>query len=190
MTLIAPLNVPQPVKLRIEDYELLLRAGTFSHLAKTELIEGVIVEMNSQYRRHSFAKNELTYRLRRALEALGSSYSAQSETTVAMPPHAAPEPDIVVTSAPQGDGYVPLESVALLVEVSDSTISFDLGTKAEMYAAHGVPEYWVVDLPAAQIHQLWQPLGNRFQRSRSHSVGDVLQSAVIAELRIETRGIL
>lgn len=72
MTLIAPLNVPQPVKLRIEDYELLLRAGTFAHLAKTELIDGVIVEMDAQYRRHSFAKNELTYRLRRALEALGS----------------------------------------------------------------------------------------------------------------------
>ena len=190
MTLIAPLNVPQPVKLRIEDYELLLRAGTFSHLAKTELIEGVIVEMNSQYRRHSFAKNELTYRLRRALEALGSPYLAQSETTVALPPHAAPEPDIVVTSAPQGDGYVPLESVALLVEVSDSTISFDLGARAEMYAAHGIPEYWVVDLPAAQIHQLWQPLEGRFQSSRSIAVGETLRSVKLPDLVIETDGIL
>jgi len=190
VTLIAPLNVPQPVKLRIEDYELLLRAGTFSHLAKTELIEGVIVEMNSQYRRHSFAKNELTYRLRRALEALGSPYSAQSETTVALPPYSAPEPDVVLTSAPRGDGYVPLESVALLIEVSDSTISFDLGAKAAMYAAHGVPEYWVVDLPAAQIHQLWHPSEGTYQDRRSIAVGGPVQSLTLTDLTIETNGIL
>lgn len=190
MTLIAPLNVPRPVKLRIEDYELLLRAGTFSHLAKTELIEGVIVEMNAQYRRHSFAKNELTYRLRRALEALGSPYSAQSETTVALPPYGAPEPDVVLTSAPQGDGYVPVESVALLIEVSDSTISYDLGTKAMVYAAHGIPEYWVVDLPAAQIHQLWQPAESGFRNSRSVAVGEPLRSVTLPDLSIETNGIL
>lgn len=190
MTLIAPLNVPQPVKLRIEDYELLLRAGTFAHLAKTELIDGVIVEMDAQYRRHSFAKNELIYRLRRALEALGSPYSAQSETTVALPPYGAPEPDVVLTDAPQGDGYVPLESVALLIEVSDSTISYDLGPKAVMYATHGIPEYWVVDLPAAQIHQFWQPAEGSYRNSRSSAVGKALHSATLPALTIETDGIL
>lgn len=41
--------------------------------------------------------------------------------------------------------------VVLLIEVADSTVAYDLGTKA----AGGIPEYWVVDLPghAVVVHQ-------------------------------------
>ncbi|MEG3149204.1 Uma2 family endonuclease [Sphingomonas sp. ZT3P38] len=107
-----------------------------------------------------------------------------------MPPYGAPEPDVVLTDAPQGDGYVPLESVALLIEVSDSTISYDLGPKAVMYATHGIPEYWVVDLLAAQIHQFWQPAEGAYQNSRSSTVGEALHSATLPAATIETDGIL
>jgi hypothetical protein len=67
----APSGEPQPFKLRVEDYELLERAGAFNG-ARVELIEGMVVEISSQQRPHSFTKNELSYRLRRALEAMDS----------------------------------------------------------------------------------------------------------------------
>jgi Uma2 family endonuclease len=39
------------------------------------------------------------------------------------------------------------EDILLIVEVSDSSLKFDLGTKAQLYAETGVLEYWIVDIP-------------------------------------------
>ena len=33
----------------------------------------------------------------------------------------------------------------LVIEVSDSSLAYDLRVKAPLYARHGVPDYWVVD---------------------------------------------
>ena len=190
MTVIQPVNVPQPVKLTIEQYELLERSGAFEAYAKTELIEGAIYAMQGQFRRHSFAKNELNYRLRRKLEEMGSNLLSQSEATVGMPPSSAPEPDIVLTSDPQGEGYVPLRSVALVVEISDSSIAFDLNEKAALYARHGVAEYWVLDLPAATLHQLWRPTKLGYEEGRSLAIGGSVESVTIPGLTVETDGLL
>lgn len=190
MTVIEPINVPRPVKLNIEQFELLDRSGAFDGYAKTELIEGAIYAMQGQFRPHSYAKNELTYRLRRRLEEMGSHLLPQSEPTVAMPPSSAPEPDIVVTSEPKGESYVPLGSVALVVEVSDSSIAFDLNDKAALYARHHVPEYWVLDIAAAAIHQFWAPGEAGYGEGRSVDLGNPIESVTIAGLAIESDGLI
>jgi Uma2 family endonuclease len=59
-----------------------------------------------------------------------------------------PEPDLVVLR----ESFVELkarpqpENVLLVIEVADSTLSFDLATKAPLYARAGIPEYWVLDV--------------------------------------------
>lgn len=190
MTAIQPVNVPQPVKLTIEQFELLDRSGAFDGYAKTELIEGAIYAMQGQFRPHAFAKDELAYRLRRALEDLGSGLLPLTEVTVGMPPLSAPEPDICLTSEPRGQGYVPLESVALAIEIADSTASFDLGQKAPLYAKHGIPEYWVVELPTGMIHQYWNPAEDGYREARSGRLGERLESRTIGSLAVETDGLI
>ncbi len=190
VTVIQPINVPLPVKLTVEQFELLDRSGAFDRYAKTELIEGAIYAMQGQFRPHSFAKNELTYRLRRSLEALGSDLLPQSEPTVAMPPVNAPEPDIVVTNAPKGDGYTPLESVVLAVEIADSTAAFDLGTKAALYSRQGIPEYWVLEIPATTLHQFWNPTESGYREGRSIAIGERIESITIPGLAVESDGLI
>jgi Uma2 family endonuclease len=41
--------------------------------------------------------------------------------------------------------------VLLVVEVADSSLRFDQDTKAALYAAHGIPEMWLVDLRARRL---------------------------------------
>lgn len=190
MAIIQPLNVPQPVKLTLEQFELLERSGAFDSYAKTELIEGAIYAMQGQFRAHSYAKNELTYRLRRALEELWSALLPQSEPTVAMPPLSAPEPDIVLTDAPKGEGYVPLDSVALVVEIADSSVLFDMREKASLYAKHGVAEYWILEIPAGAIHQLWSPSPEGYRESRSAQIGGRIESTTISGLAVESDGLI
>ena len=187
MTEQRPLNTqPIPVKLRIEDYLLLDKAGAFADYAKTELIEGEIFFINAQHRPHALAKMELYDALRDALRALGSGLRPIVEASVAMPDHSAPEPDIVLTSEASGPGLVPLASVALVVEVSDTTLETDLGRKAELYARHGVPEYWVADLEARVIHGMWSPQGDAYSGSSEHPFGERVAVRTIAGLTVET----
>jgi Uma2 family endonuclease len=177
-----------PIKLRIEDYWRLYEAGAFDDYGKTELIDGRVYAMNPQHRRHMRVKCELVFRLRLALEAIGSTLFV-GEGTVAMPPSDAPEPDIVLTSEPEGDGPVPLSSVALLVEVGDSTVRFDLEQMADRYALHGVPEYWVVDVNARVIHQMWTPESGTYSNRRKVRLGERIEAVTIDALGVETSAI-
>ncbi len=60
-----------------------------------------------------------------------------------------PEPDPVVLAKPSRefeDANPRPGDLRLVVEISDSTVGFDLTTKAELYARAGIVEYWVVDI--------------------------------------------
>ena len=190
MTVIQPINVPQMVKLTIEQFELLDRSGAFDGYAKTELIEGAIYAMQGQFRPHSFAKSELAFRLWTALKAIESPLMPIVEGSVAMPPVSVPEPDISVTAAPRGKGYIPLDSVALAVEVSDSTAAIDLKDKATLYASKGVPEYWVLEIPAAMLHQFWNPAAGGYLEGRSVPIGERIESVTVPGLAVESDGLI
>ena len=183
MTEHLPFNTaPLPVKLRIEDYLALDGLGAFADYAKTELIDGEILFMNAQHRPHARVKMELYDRLRDALAILGSALRPIVEVSISVPPHSVPEPDIVLTSEPDGDGLVPLASVALIVEVADTTLVSDLGRKAHVYARHGIPEYWVADVNARVIHQMWRPRGEVYDERREVAFGERIEAATIAGL--------
>ena len=175
-----------PIKLRIEDYLRLHEAGAFERYAKTELIDGLVYAMTPQHRPHGFAKDELAYRLRRALEALGSNLHVATEQSVAMAPHNQPEPDIILTTEPRGPGAIPGSSVALLVEIAATSLDYDLSHKAPVYASLGVAEYWVLDVNAGVIHQMWSPQGDAYAERREVGVGERIEAAMIEGLAVET----
>ena len=54
------------------------------------------------------------------------------------------------------------DDVLLLIEVGDTTLRFDLGEKAQLYATHGILEYWVVDLVANRVWCHRHPRGTQY----------------------------
>ena len=174
-----------PIKLRVKDYLLLAEAGLLIDNGKTQLIDGILYEMSPQHRPHWYAKNEMTYRLRRALEAMSSTLYVGSEGSVMLSEVDLLEPDIIVTGEPMGTGPIPLASVRLLVEIADSTRILDFGIKAQRYAAAGVPEYWVLDISRAIIRQLWEPRQKDYSRNRDVGFGSSAQAATILGLHVD-----
>lgn len=179
-------NVPTRVKLRVEDYLSLDRDGAFEGYGKTELIDGEVVYMNAQHRPHARIKSRLYVALSNALSDRPERLEALVEGSVSVPPHNVPEPDITITSEPDGRGLIPLTSVRLIIEVSDTTLHSDLKQKSGIYAAHGVPEYWVADVNGRVLHQMWSPEGSDYQERRLHNFGDPITATTIADLTIET----
>ena len=187
MTELLPLNTsPLPVKLRVEDYLLLDDSGAFQPYRKTELIDGEVYFVNAQHRPHALAKAELYDALRDALRTRGSPLRPLTEASIALSAHDAPEPDIVLTSEPKGEGLIPVGSVALVVEISDTTLSSDLKRKAMIYARAGIPEYWVADVNMKVIHQMWAPEGEAYAERREIAFGEAIDAITIEGLSIAT----
>ena len=174
------------VKLRVEDYATLDRHGAFAPYIATELIDGLVYELSPQYRPHGFIKDELAYRIRRALESIGSTLHVATEQSVEIVPYSEPQPDIALTSEPRGQGPIPVGSISLIVEVSVTTLSFDKTEKAMLYAAASVPEYWVVDVTARVIHQMWMPQDETYAERRAVAFGERIVATTIDGLAVET----
>ncbi|WP_066480980.1 MULTISPECIES: Uma2 family endonuclease [unclassified Sphingomonas] len=175
-----------PIKLRVEDYGLLQRSHELEPYGRTELIDGDIYAMSPQYRPHGYAKDELAYRMRRALEKLALDVHVATDQSITLSAHSEPQPDIILTTEPRGEGPIPGGTVRLIVEVADTTVRFDLDAKAGVYATAGVAEYWVVDVNARIIYRMTTPTGETYGVTTTHPFGDAIEAATIAGLRIDT----
>ena len=166
---------------------LLNDSGAFDAVAKVELIDGEVVRMNAQYQRHAYLKSEIAFLVRNALTDLDGTWTTLVEVAVALPPSDMPEPDVVILRGAPGRGPVPVDRVALLIEVSDTTADTDLGEKAALYARFGVAEYWVLDDRAGRIVRFAQPSdAGLFREIVEVSIGEPLAAATISGLSINT----
>ena len=119
-------------------------AGVFGHDVRLELIEGRIFEIMGQGSRHSTLASVIADMLR---DAARKRFAVREEKPVQIAADSQPIPDILVLEGRQTDynDHQPApEETALVVEVSVTTVEFDLGSKALQYARAGIREYWVV----------------------------------------------
>lgn len=178
-------TTPEKARLRVEDFLLLDESGAFADYTKSELIDGEIYVMNAQHSWHARTKTLLAVEFNMALRALGSDLEAWNEASTRVSDYSLPETDVVLTRH-RGRGVVPLESVALLVEVSDSTLDIDLGRKLRIYAEAGVPEYWVIDLNGGRAMRMWEPSGSGYAQRDETPLGERVESATIGGLAVAT----
>jgi Uma2 family endonuclease len=92
-----------------------------------------------------------------------------------------PQPDIALLK-PRSDSYTrshpAIADVLLVVEVADTTLAFDIGTKVPLYARCGIPEVWVVDLNAKAVRVFRDPAADGHRTSLSLS-GDQSAGATL-----------
>lgn len=187
MTELLPVNTRHHrMKLTAEAFELLNQHGAFAAYRKTELIDGDIYFVNAQHRPHGMVKMRLYDALRDELKRIGSDYRPVAEFTLSLSPTDRPEPDLMLTNQPDGAGFVPLASVPLVIEVSDTTLRVDLGKKLRRYAKAGIPEYWVADVNGREIHRMWSPTKLTYEKRDKINFGDPIAAASIDNLIVDT----
>lgn len=131
--------------ISLEAYHRMGEAGAFEG-RRVELVDGAIVEMSPMGMPHRIAIVALGRHLEQvALQGLEAVQQIPLRVGAGGPELV---PDIMVT--PHLDPTSP-STVPLIVEISDSTLSYDLGKKAALYASGGAPEYWVVDLNSMDV---------------------------------------
>lgn len=178
---------PGKYRLTVDDFMHLDETGVFG-TDRTELLDGDIIIMNAEYRPHAWVAGELGYRIRRRLEEIGSNLYAMAGS-VALSEHDMPLPDIVLTCEPRGAGPIPLNSVALIVEISSSTLSRDMREKLAIYARAGMAEYWVVDVNGRIIHQMWLPADSAFEKACEVPLTGIITAATLPGLTVDLTGL-
>jgi len=134
-----------------------------------ELIDGEIIEKMPKNPPHRIALMLLAA----WLESLFGRFCVQTQDPIVLPVpdnnSTEPEPDVAVTRAPtmtyQDDNPGP-EDLLLVGEVSDTTLAYDLRSKAALYAAAGIPEYWVLDVTGRRLCVHRRPAADGYREVR------------------------
>jgi Uma2 family endonuclease len=143
-------------RFTVQEYHRLGETGILGPDERVELIRGVIREMSPKNWAHVIATKKVLRTMEDALRGRASVY--QEAPLAAEGIDSEPEPDVLVCSNPDELAYGSSRTKPLLViEVADSSLEYDLGEKAALYAEAGVPEYWVVDLVRRRVVVFREP---------------------------------
>jgi Uma2 family endonuclease len=164
----APPPGPPPYRLTVDEYE---RIGALLDDQRVELIDGLIVKKMPKSTGHIFTTEEL----RDTLDGrLTSGWSTRQEQPVRIPAYDEPEPDITVVRGARADYKQRMPTaadVALLVEVSDSSLAVDRGLKMLAYAKDRIPVYWIVNLVDRQVEVYTRPSKSGYRSRQEFKPG-------------------
>jgi Uma2 family endonuclease len=139
-------------RITVDEYYRMADDGRIAPDARTELIEGEVIEMPSAGSPHASTIDRLEHLLR---PNLAESARIRVQHAVHLDNYSEPQPDLAVV-LPRKDFYhsrhpTPADTY-LIIEVSQSSLRMDLNVKVPLYTRHQVPEVWVVDLERNRIH--------------------------------------
>ena len=152
----APLTLPRH-KLSIEDFHQMGRAGILRDDSRIELMEGDLIDMAPIGSFHASVVSTLSMFFARQV---GEFAIVSTQNPVRLPPDSEPQPDIALLK-PISDRYrsaLPTAAdVLLIIEVADTTAEYDREIKLPLYARHGVPEVWLIDLKGGMLEIYLEP---------------------------------
>ncbi len=173
----------QPVRMSVERYHDLVKAGAFTEHDRVELLNGVVTEQMSKNPPHRTATRKCDLKLSALVPA---EWHVQNQEPITLAT-SEPEPDVTVVRGRLDDfneRHPGPGEIALVVEVSDTTLITDR-FKAEIYSAAGIPVYWIINLPERTIEVYSKPNRDttppRYDLCTTHSGEDVLPLIVADE---------
>src|SRR5688572_16929280 len=171
--------------LKRAEYDCLVADGMFEG-ERLELIRGVIVEMSPQDAKHAAAIQRIS---RLMFTRVADRAEVRVQLPLALSDDSEPEPDIAVVARGEYRDAHPTTAL-LVVEVAHSRLSFDRITKASLYAACNVPEYWIVNLIDARVEVHTKPAGGAYTQVMSYAAGDVVTSSALPGLEVAASELL
>ena len=179
--------MPTTLHLTLAEYDQMVRVGAFEMIPrKIELIRGELNEMNPAGPIHDDLITYLTNWSARNADPEKTLITSQNGLD--LPEQASrPEPDIMwIRAARYRTRHPQAVDVQLAIEVSYSSLAYDIETKRHLYAEAGIREYWIVDSEASCIHVHREPQSDyrrRFVCTAEHSLSPEYQPSAVLNLK-------
>jgi Uma2 family endonuclease len=176
-------------RITADVYERMAASGLLPERG-VELIDGLVIEMSPKGDRHGYAVTCLHAQL--VDQRRGRYDVCAASLSLRLGPRDEPDPDIAVARAirsyarerPRPD------EIALLIEVADSSLAFDLGEKRAKYAAAGIPEYWVIDVQGNIVHVFRNPRDGVYADQSAASSGESISPQEYPDVAIAVANVL
>ncbi len=175
-----PVHVDETLPLHplsVSDVMGMVDAGILDEDDHVELLDGVLVEMSPQGSQHAYAVRRLTALAAPVAAAAGLELSIQGPVDVGSR-FSLPEPDVAIVplTGPDAHSRDPL----LVVEMGATSLRIDLVRKARIYAAGGVPEYWVLDVERRALIVHRDPVDGNYTDVHTLAEHDTVTAAALA----------
>lgn len=172
----------------VAEYESMIATGILSEDERIELLGGEINYMSPIGVHHAHAVRVLNNLLNRQI---GHAAVIDVQNPIRLDDNSMPLLDLAALRFQNYRSVLPTPADALLViEVADSSLAYDRGTKFPRYAAAGIPEAWLVDLAAGIVERHTEPRDGLYRQITITRADDTLASTVLAELIIPVDTVL
>ncbi len=175
-----------PARLTVDEVYALTEAGVFAENENIELLDGEIVPMAAAKADwHEIMKSRLVRALVPALRGDARLYVEPSVTLAAT---TLVEPDLAVWAKQHLPRSVRGPDLLLVIEVSDSSLGYDLRVKAPLYARFGVRDYWVVDALRQTVRIHRDPVDGAYRDVEEYEAHDPVAALLLpgVTIRLDT----
>ena len=173
----------------VEEYHRMAEAGILSEDDRVELIEGELVTMSPIGSRHAATVARLTA----LLFPIRGRGILWVQNPIRLGAHSEPQPDVALLRY-RPDFYASAhpgpEDVLLVVEVAETSADYDRSVKIPLYARHGIPEAWLVDLLEERIEIYRHPTPQGYQDLHIAHRGETVRPTTLPDLELSVDDIL
>ena len=181
---------PEKRKFTVAEYYRMTELGILDHTERLELIDGEIIVMAAIGVPHAIGVNRLTQAF---AEVARNRFTVSVQNPVHLDDYSEPQPDIAIVRLREDSELTahpgPADTL-VAVEVSDSTLAFDLGAKARRYAAAGIQELWVMNLPGDRIDRMDQLGPSGYARHTVFARGENISPGALPDLAFAVADLL
>ena len=174
MAAIEPSLIERRHRWTVAELQRFVECGAFLPEDRIELIKGELIDRAPIGPDHAGSVDILTDRLGKRIK---SRFLMRVQNPIVLDEHSVPQPDIAVVYR-RSDFYRSqhprAEDILLIIEVADSTAHFDRTVKIPLYARHGIPEVWLIDLPKRVIEVYREPDQAQYRVLEHHSKGKLV----------------
>lgn len=177
-------------KFTTDEYQKMTRLGILPEESGWEIINGEIIRKMAIGSKHAGTVKKIN----RILAAkLANEFIVAVQDPIHLDEYNEPEPDIAVLKFRKDiytESHPTPGDVLVLIEVSDSTIKYDRETKKNLYAEHGIVEFWLVDLTEEKIEVHTQPRRGIYHNIQIFGQDEELITSAIDNLTLNVNEIL
>ncbi len=177
---------PARHRLSVDEYHRMADAGIFGEDDRIELIDGDLIDMAPIGQAHAAIVSGLNEAL---VMACAGRAIVSPQNPVRLDPLSEPQPDLAVLRR-RGDYYATGEppgaaDVLLLVEVADSSASFDRTVKLPLYARAGIGEVWIVDVRRRALEAFRKPVAKEYRERITYQSGEQLALSLAPDIIVK-----
>ena len=179
----------------VEEYHRMGEVGVLKEDERIELIDGIITTMNPTGSKHAACVKKLNSLFSSVLSPREALIGIRD--AIVLNNGTEPEPDITLLK-PREDAYADAHprpaDVLLVVEVADTSAEENRTVKLPRYAAAGIPEVWIIDIPHRRIEACQTPVGTEadagYKIRVEYRPGETLSPAMSSYVQIDVEAIL